>query len=148
MSVDVFVAAKTLGEACGWRVPNLRMQKILYFAHLDYMGKYNERLIESPFEAWEYGPVQPALFHKLKRFGARYVRDVFFREEPLTEGKEFDVLRSASELWSAETGVLVAFTYNKDGAWIRTCNKGMLGHIIPDKLIREEYDMLAGGAGS
>ena len=71
MAIDVFVAAKTLGIECGWCVSNLKMQKILYLAHLDYMGKNNERLVESSFEAWDYGPVQPELYHKLKRFGAR-----------------------------------------------------------------------------
>ena len=146
MAIDVFVAAKTLGIECGWRVSNLKMQKILYLAHLDYMGKNNERLVESSFEAWDYGPVQPELYHKLKRFGARNVRDVFFREEPLTEGKEFDVLRRMSKLRHVTSGLLIAVTHVDGGAWLRTRNQGI--EVIPDDFIREEYVQLVKGANS
>ena len=146
MAIDVFVAAKTLGIECRWRVSNLKMQKILYLAHLDYMGKHNERLVESPFEAWNYGPVQPDLYHKLKRFGARNVRDVFFGEEPLTEGDEFDVLRRMSKLRHVTSGVLIAVTHIGGGGWLRTRNLGM--DVIPDNFIREEYHRLVKGANS
>ena len=137
MGIDVFVAAKTLGIECGWRVSNLKMQKILYIAHLKYMGKHEECLIKTPFEAWDYGPVQPALYHKLKRFGARNVRDVFFGEEPLAKGEAFDILRRMSELWSVKSGVLIAATHVGGGAWLRARNQGM--EIIPDNFIQEEY---------
>lgn len=79
--IHAFVAAKTLGYGCDWSISNLEMQKILYIAHMYYMGKFGARLISTPFEAWDYGPVHPELYHKLKRFGARKVRDVFWGDE-------------------------------------------------------------------
>ena len=145
MSVDVFVAAKTLGECCGWRVSNLKMQKLLYLANLDYMGKSGERLIASPFEAWDYGPVQPSLYYKLRRFGARDVRDVFYYEEPLMpeeDEKEFDVLDRMSKLWHVKSGVLVQFTHSNGGGWAKVYEPGIRSRIIPDEFIKEEYKYL------
>ena len=142
MAIDVFVAAKTLGDACDWSVSNLKMQKILYLAHLGYMGKHKEHLIKTPFEAWDYGPVQPALYHKLKRFGARNVSDIFYNEKTLTEGKECDVLQDMSKLCSVTPGELVAITHREGGAWSKVYKPGALGMVIPDKLIFEEYDEL------
>ncbi len=48
---------------------NLRLQKLVYFAHGWYAGILQERLIIDPIEAWKYGPVFPKLYHQLKVFG-------------------------------------------------------------------------------
>lgn len=150
MSVDVFVAAKTLGECCKWRVSNLKMQKLLYLANLDYMGKEEgERLIDSPFEAWDYGPVQPSLYYKLRRFGARNVRDIFFGEDCLTsDDKEFDVLSRMSKLWHTDSGVLVRFTHGNGGGWEKVYEPGVRSRIIPDEFIMEEYKHMMSKAKS
>ena len=145
MSVDVFVAAKTLGECCGWHISNLTMQKLLYLANLDYMGKNGERLIASPFEAWDYGPVQSSLYYKLRRFGARDVHDVFFNEECLTpddDEKEFDVLNRMSKLRHVKPGVLVRFTHSDGGGWAKVYEPGVRSRTIPDQSIMEEYKLM------
>ena len=149
MAIDVFVAAKTLGIECGWCVSNLKMQRILYLAHLVYTGKTKERLIKTPFEAWDYGPVQPTLYHKLKRFGARYVNDIFFREFPLQEGdKEFGILREMSEFREFPTSSLIAITHKEGGAWSKVYQPGISDMVIPDKFIFDEYNMLLGNGKS
>ena len=145
MSVNVFVAAKTLGECCEWRVSNLTMQKLLYLANLDYMGKNDKPLIDSPFEAWDYGPVQPLLYYKLRRFGARDVCDVFFNEECLTpddDEKEFDVLNRMSKLWHVKPGVLVRFTHGDGGGWAKVYEPGVMSRIIPNEAIKAEYKLM------
>ena len=146
MAIDVFVAAKTLGIECGWSVSNLKMQKVLYVAHMAYLGKNKKRLIKTPFEAWDYGPVNPALYHKLKRFGARHVRDIFFRESPLKEGDDgFGVLRDMTELCELSPSSLIAITHREGSAWDRIYRPGELDVVIPDEFIIDEYNNLLAG---
>ena len=145
MAVDVFVAAKTLGSECHWHVSNLKMQKVLYLAHLTYLGKTKKRLIQTPFEAWDYGPVQPALYHKLKRFGSRDVYDIFFGESLLKEGDdEFGVLKCMSKLCHIPSSSLVAITHREGGAWSKVYQPGARDVAIQEEHIYEEYDLLFG----
>jgi len=43
----------------GWKITNLALQKLLYFAHGIHLTKTKEPLVSGYFEAWQYGPVQP-----------------------------------------------------------------------------------------
>ena len=139
---DVFVAAKTFGEICKWSVSNLKMQKILYLSHMVCLGRYKTPLLPTPFEAWDFGPVQPVLYHKLKRFGADNVRDVFYGEEMLTEGEGFVALNDMLGLCSFRPGQLVALTHREGGAWSRVYKPGGKGIVIDNSLISEEYTKL------
>ena len=139
---NVFVVAKTLGEICKWSVSNLKMQKILYLSHMVCLGRHKIPLVDTPFEAWDFGPVQPALYHELKRFGSSNVRDIFYGEEVLTEGKGFDVLIDMSALCSFGPGELVGLTHRKGGAWHKVYEPGIKGIIIKNSLISEEYTEL------
>jgi uncharacterized phage-associated protein len=55
----------------GIKLSNLALNKIAYFAHAWFLAIYSKPLIDSAFEAWQYGPVHPQLYHQLKRFGDR-----------------------------------------------------------------------------
>ena len=77
MTISVFAAAKHLGKQTGWSIWNLDMQKILYIAHRYHLFKYDEPLVDGLFEAWNYGPVHPELYHYAKAFGANPVKNIF-----------------------------------------------------------------------
>ena len=63
MAVFILEAAEHLGKQAGWSVSNLKMQKILYIAHQYHLGNYGEPLVHALFEAWDYRPVHPDLYH-------------------------------------------------------------------------------------
>ena len=139
---NVFVVAKTFGGISKWSVSNLKMQKILYLSHMVCLGRHKIPLVDTPFEAWDFGPVQPALYHKLKRFGSSNVRDVFYGEEILTEGKGLSVLEDMSTLCSFSPGELVGITHREGGAWSKVYRPGAKGIAIENFLISEEYTKL------
>jgi uncharacterized phage-associated protein len=63
--------AREKGEA----LSAMKLQKLVFFAHGWTLALTDNPLISDPIEAWEWGPVIPALYHEFKRFG----------NEPITE---------------------------------------------------------------
>lgn len=51
-------------------VSNMKLQKLVYFCHADFLVKTRQPLVRQEFEAWEFGPVIPCLYQEFKNFGA------------------------------------------------------------------------------
>jgi uncharacterized phage-associated protein len=122
-------------------VTNLALHKILYLAHMVFMGRTGERLVHATFQAWDYGPVEPDLYRKVRIFGDRPVRDIFFSAPPLDDSPESSVIDEACDhLLDKRPAELVAMTHWKDGAWAKHYRPGVLGIVIPDEDIIAEYN--------
>lgn len=52
---------------------NLKIQKMVYYAYGWHLALYDKPLFDAKFEAWEYGPVIPDLYQKLKKYKNRPV---------------------------------------------------------------------------
>ncbi|SEF59007.1 Panacea domain-containing protein [Nitrosomonas ureae] len=143
MTISVFDAAKTLGHYSGWKLSNLQMQKILYLAHMVHMGENNgSPLIDEIFQSWEYGPVLPSLYYKVKFFGNKPVQDVFNRNKIWTEGEESRIIKEAAEQFSDfPPGSLITLTHRVNGAWDTTFIRGA-NVPIPNEKIINEYNNL------
>jgi len=74
-------ACKFICKAGDWRVTNLQLQKILYFSQMCYLGLEHDRLADTAFEAWDYGPVSPKVYRQVRMFGSSPIRDVFSRRD-------------------------------------------------------------------
>lgn len=70
---DVLDIARYVINYCndkGYDISNLRLQKLLYFIQAYYLGIKNRLpLFEENFEAWDFGPVVPCVYHEFKSFG-------------------------------------------------------------------------------
>lgn len=140
MTLPVYVAAKRMCEHSGWSLSNLELQKLLYIAHMFHMGETGEPLISGHFEAWDYGPVNPALYHRAKIFGSSPVGNVFRGVSDIKEGPERETLDSAvDQLGHAAPGKLVAITHWEDGAWAKHYTPGMKNIVIPNEDILKEF---------
>lgn len=142
MAILAESAAKALCEMRGWSVSNLELQKILYIAHMVYLGQQHAPLIHEQFEAWDYGPVIPDLYHRAKSFGSGPVRNVFHwvPDVPIV-GPEYAALREASEATKGlSPGQLVAITHWDKGAWADYYRPGARGVKIPNARIEKEYE--------
>lgn len=81
MAISVISAAETACEHSGWTLTNLSLQKLLYLAHMKFLGQQDgEPLLKEAFEAWKYGPVVSRLYQKIKKFGNSPISDVFIAE--------------------------------------------------------------------
>jgi uncharacterized phage-associated protein len=141
MTVSVLSAAKRLGVTSGWSLTNLEMQKILYLAHMFYMGRTNgEPLVHGHFEAWDYGPVHPQLYHRAKIYGRNPVQDIFVDAPELNDGPERSIIDEAFiQLGNLGAGQLVNATHRVGGAWHNNYSPNSRGCVISNLDILNEY---------
>ena len=144
MTISILSAARRLGESSGWTLSNLELQKLAYLAHMFYMGRHSgEPLVHGHFEAWDYGPVHPDLYHRAKMFGSDYVQSFIFNGVSDAAGREKEILDEAyRDLGHVKAGRLVSATHRCGGAWEINYRPGAKGVIIPNADILAEYATL------
>ena len=120
MAARLESVAKYICDKSGWTVSNLQLQKLMYLAQMIHMGRHNGRpLFDGKFQAWDYGPVEPTLYHKVKGFGSGAIRDVF---PDALDFKEADPRRKVMDaicnrFLKYSPGDLVDITHSDIGAW-------------------------------
>ncbi len=134
-------ACRFICEAGGWEVSNLQLQKLLYIAQMYYLGMHGERLADVSFEAWDYGPVAPRVYSKVRMFGSGPIQDVFsgsltFSADSPRRQVLADVCR---DLLPVRPGDLVEITHWEQGAWAKSYVPGSRGVRIPDAAIIDEF---------
>ena len=119
---------------------------MLYLAHMIFMGDHDGKpLVYGYFEAWEYGPVHPDLYHYVKDFGASpIINDFghFDHIDDLPKGPERKMLDEAVKAFppSSKLGPkLISITHWEKGAWHNLYKPNRKGIVIPDEAILEEY---------
>ena len=133
---------------------HLSLQKLLYFAHGAYLLRKGRPLVTGYFEAWNYGPVHPAVYSAFKSFGTKPItspalgkdiRTGRMKSIPLPCDDEVlrMVKRVVNSLEDLTPGQLVALSHAKDGPWYqvyrRSKHEHMLGLRISNDAIRERY---------
>ncbi len=136
-----FMAAKTVASLCHFDVTNLKLQKLLYLAHMMYLGTYHKRLIDGHFEAWNLGPVEPDIYHLLKAYGNSKIHDVFGNDGFPKGSSEYRTIKSViDQLGNASASLLVQITHQDFGAWAENFDPRIRGIKIPDADILGEYN--------
>ena len=51
-------------------ITNKKLQKLVYYAQAWHLALYDEPLFDDRFEAWIFGPVQPKLYQRFKKYGS------------------------------------------------------------------------------
>lgn len=141
MIIPAFSAARTMCEIRGWALSNLELQKLLYLAEMTMAGRSDGQasLVSESFEAWDYGPVLPSVYHRAKAFGDKRIPDVF-RIAQAYKDERRDVIEEVAAAFEGWTpGELVALTHRDNGAWAKHYIPGSRGVVIPRQDILLEY---------
>ena len=147
MIVTPMQAAKIMAETSGFQLSNLQIQKILYLAHMWRLySRDGMPLITEHFEAWDYGPVVPSLYHKLKAYGAGPVKNIFRTTsvENVPEPTRRLLVSAVERFGNVPPGALVQLTHRDNGAWARNYCGSWDSAVIPNSDIREEAGELYG----
>lgn len=150
------VANLMLDEAdrSGIKVTNLALQKLLYFAHAIFLIEAKRPLVSGYFEAWQYGPVHPAVYSAFKVAGSSPIGFRATRQDALTGERmplelpedltlRRHLVRMMSYYGQLSPGRLVDISHAKGAPWDYIADKGRtsvaLGLRIPDDVIVSRF---------
>lgn len=125
MAIPSIQAGKIICELSGWDTSTLRLQKLLYIAHMFYAGEQRKRLINEDFEAWKRGPVEPNLYRYCRGYGADPIPDIFPIDDIDESRRECQYLKHVVENTQGRVlgtkriplGALLNYTHWEKGAW-------------------------------
>ena len=123
--------------------------KLVYYCHAWMLGLHHRPLLNEAVEAWPYGPMIPRLYHALRKYGGRPLRQrIDYHENGIRTTVPYDepetrVLDQVSEKYGHLTGVqLSALTHAPGTPWHQTWTKRQRNCVIPDPVIEDHYAAL------
>lgn len=143
-----------IGDFLGLRITNLALQKLLYFCHATYLVEKDEPFLKGYFEAWKFGPVNPAVYKAFKRFGSSPISARAVSVNPvdrtinrIPSSDDDDARRIAHKIVSTyghmSPGRLVDVAHAVGAPWHfvvqRARESGSLGLRISDSVIIERF---------
>lgn len=142
MAARIDSAAKYICDKSGWTVSNLQLQKLLYLSQMIHLGRHGgKRLFEGSFQAWDYGPVEPKIYHKAKAYGSSPLPDIFYDALTFSDADpRRKTLNDVCDRFLDFTpGELVDITHWPKGAWAAHYVPKARSIVIPDEAIMAEY---------
>lgn len=138
------------------RMSPMKLQKLVYYSHGWSLALFDEPLIEDRIEAWQYGPVIPALYYEFKEFGnapiTRLAKELAFEgpsgkavevEPEVVDGRSKKLVQKVWDRLGHYSAVeLSNLTHSENEPWFKV-TKRRPGMAIPNELIRDCFkDML------
>jgi uncharacterized phage-associated protein len=138
----------SLAKEEGRTLTNMQLQKLVYIAHGYHLAMVEDQepLIYNDVQAWQFGPVFPKLYKKLRKFGAGEVKDLL----PVDSAECIEKLSNAiiEGVWGAYKGKtggqLSTLTHKAGTPWSITWAEAPFT-IIPNELIASHYKSLLSG---
>lgn len=146
-----------IADARGMSITNLALQKLLYFAHGQFLVTRRAPLVSGYFEAWKHGPVHPLVYDTFKDAKGAPIQKratgFDFRSKathalppPSDPIAREHVERVVMQLGRLSTGRLVDLSHAPRGPWAETVNRAgtsaVLGLQISDKVTAERFRFL------
>jgi uncharacterized phage-associated protein len=145
-----------LAKAAGRPPTQMKLQKLIFFAHGWHLALADAPLVDEQFQAWKYGPVIPSVYQKFKQYGTMGITGLGLEAKRIGEtgiewipphlepGAAFDaaLLRKIWEVYGHFTGnQLSAMTHAPDTPWTRA--RQQYGDVfdipIPDEDIKQYF---------
>ena len=108
-----------------------------------YLGENGKPLFYANFEAWDFGPVEPNLYKRLKVVGSDNVPQwLFILEDGISrDNPDYTFIeRLTNKLLAKSPSFLVSYVHDEHSAWKRLYEKGKKNIQITNADIQEEYE--------
>lgn len=142
-------AAQTIAEwfliraaSEGECLTQMKLQKLVYFAHGWHLGIYAEPLIADHIEAWRWGPVIKALYSRYADYGSRGLPSPHEIHGDIDGRTDALLNKIWSEYKKHSARELSAMTHNPNTPWSNTYEDVRPMRIIPNDLIEQHYKRL------
>ncbi len=135
---------------------NMKIQKLVYFAHGYCLACQDRPLISENFVAWKHGPVVRRLYDKIKRvriqndWGTKRSFNTFLLDEsdssPRINSEDSDVIGILNTVWedckNCSASFLSRITHRTNSPWTIIRNRDGLGAKIPNEDITKYFQYL------
>ncbi len=131
-------------------IDNLRLNKFVYIAYGLALVYKERELFKDRIEAWEYGPVIPAIYHEFKKYKDKKIIEQSYILDQNGK-KEFSFIdkkdKGAKEVLDAVIEIyggmsvekLLDFMHEKNSPWTECYKKGQRNIEIDKKKIKNYY---------
>lgn len=123
------------------RLTNMQLQKLVYFAHGAHLAAYGAPLIDDEVRAWDFGPVIPQLYERLREYGSGYVAPELIRHREFTYGGSAH--QAVRSVWQAyrehDAWELSNLSHQYGSPWDQVWNNGGRYGVISDRITRDYY---------
>lgn len=118
-------------------ISNLRLQKLLYFAWVDYYKETKRTLFYDAICAWQLGPVVPEVYYEYCSYGGRPI-NLYCETE--IEPQDMDILKEIVNYYRlVPVSELVERTHKPETAWYQIYDGGRGNRqVIPFELIKKK----------
>lgn len=125
----------------GKELTNMKLQKLVYFAHGVMLAVTDKPLIEEDVSAWKLGPVIPELYAKLKGYGASNILDpIPVKESISSDGIDKQCVEFVWSNFKDYDGMQLSRISHAEGTpWKQVWSPDGYFIEIPNDLTREYY---------
>ena len=121
-------------------ISQIKLQKLIYFAHGFYLAIKERPLVDEKIEAWQYGPVVPLVYHKFKNWGNRTITNVLIEKSDslIISEEDIEFLDLVWHKFSDYSAMkLVELSHEKYGPWHNSIekSKALVGFVVPNIVI-------------
>lgn len=130
----------------GKNIDPMKLQKLVYFAHGWHLAIYGKPLVDESFEAWNFGPVLPSVYHAFKRFGPSAITQHGAEADAIDDGDTTDFLLRVWGPYSVYSSIQLSnMSHDQNGPWAKHVGKqgDCNGSVIPDEEIEEYFKGMA-----
>lgn len=133
----------------GKPVTQMKLQKLVYFAHGLHLAQYEQPLITENIQAWKYGPVVPEIYRIYNIYGSSEIVDLsylglFGRYVPDISILDERALNAIDVTWNllrdADAVRLSNWTHKANSPWANHFQPNVNDLTIPNNEIQAYFD--------
>ena len=123
---------------------HLQIQKLVYFAHVESLGKHDKPLVRRLFRAWSFGPVDLEIYSEFRGSGKRKIKEeIRYVGDTIDESSKClikEVYKEYGDKTGWELSEMSHDTTSYLGhPWAEVYQKGETGILIPNEEIKKCY---------
>ena len=128
-------------EEIGDNITHLKLQKLVYYAQGFHLAVYKTPLFDEPIEAWDHGPVVPALYKEYRVYGLSPIPGTVEAEAvlPFTE-EQLALLDDVYEVYGQFSAWKLRALTHSEPTWEKAYPNGIITHQAMEKFFKTQID--------
>ena len=130
-------------------ITNLSLNKLVYFAQVESLRSLGRPLFSDSVEAWDYGPVEPSVYHAFKHNGRSVIHEPSAAGDCVQDASSeaVTIVDEVAEKYGSLTAFdLVEISHRRGGAWRNKYARGRnteitIGDIVDSADFASEPDL-------